>query len=156
MSVLSRLLVALILCAALTGCAVPRVTVVSDPLSAEEHIKLGEAYLQDKDLENAEAQFKAATRDSLEGWPRLAWVRYQRGDLPGAQSALETYVERRGPAAEDAAAADALNNLAWILYERKTELDRAESLARRAHRLAPGNREYLDTLEKVRAARGAL
>src|SRR5205823_11295736 len=67
-----------------------------------------------------------------------------------AEQAFRTAIET-----DPAAARDALNNLAWLLYEEK-RLYEAEQLARKAVD-EPGPDSYLvlDTLARVLAARGS-
>ena len=57
--------------------------------------------------------------------------------------------------ARDATSRDALNNLAWLLYESK-RYDEAESLARKAvAQHGPDSYLVLDTLARVLAAKGS-
>lgn len=82
-------------------------------------------------------------------WTNLGNAEAAAGDRVAAESAY------REALALDPAAADTLNNLAWMLYEEGTRLDEAEALARRA--VAAGGADphlALDTLGRVLAARG--
>ena len=50
--------------------------------------------------------------------------------------------------------ADAYNNLAWLYYTKKENLDEAESLAAKAIELNPEKRDvYQDTLDKIRESK---
>lgn len=71
-----------------------------------------------------------------------------KGDLRGAEQAYRAAIER------DASNATALNNVAWLLAERKSSLDEALSFARRAVELQPKNARFADTLGTVYRARG--
>jgi tetratricopeptide (TPR) repeat protein len=52
--------------------------------------------------------------------------------------------------------ADAANNLAWLYYTKKENLDQAETLARKAIELNPAQEKiYRDTLEKILQAKKA-
>ncbi len=71
-----------------------------------------------------------------------------KGDLRGAEQAYRAAIER------DASNATALNNVAWLLADRKANLDEALSFARRAAELQPKNAGFADTLGWVYRARG--
>jgi len=52
--------------------------------------------------------------------------------------------------------ADACNNLAWLYYTKRENLDEAESLAMKAMELNPSKENiYGDTLEKIRELKKA-
>ena len=91
----------------------------------------------------------AAHPDSVVAWTDYGNAQQQLGDAKGAEEAF------RKALAVDPNSRDALNNLAWLLYQQK-RLDEAESLARRAV-AQPGPDAYLvlDTLARVLAARGS-
>jgi tetratricopeptide (TPR) repeat protein len=137
------------LLAFLCGCSLPRITVLGDPLSPEEHLKLGTAYESKGEYDLAAANYKAASRS-----------------LPLAHLFLGNvfFLQRNYAAAEDEyrRAIDKLpdnprpyNNLAWLYYTEGTKLEEAESLARRAVALAPPGEDgpYRDTLEHIVKAR---
>ena len=91
----------------------------------------------------------AAHPDSVVAWTDLGNAEEHLGHRAEAEEAF------RKALAIDPASRDALNNLAWLLYQQK-QLDEAESLARKA--LAqPGPDSYLilDTLARVLAAKGS-
>ena len=82
-------------------------------------------------------------------WTNLGNAEAGAGDRVAAENAY------RQALALDPAAADALNNLAWLLLEAGSLLEEAEALARRA--VAAGGADphlALDTLGRVLAARG--
>jgi Tfp pilus assembly protein PilF len=87
--------------------------------------------------------------DSALAWTNLGNVETQRKNPNAAEEAFRRAI------ALDAIAADALNNLAWLLYEQR-RLDEAEVLARRAVGApAPDSWMRLDTLAHIQMARGA-
>lgn len=87
--------------------------------------------------------------DSIVAWTNLGNVESRTGNRAAAEDAF------RKALAIDATAADALNNLAWLLYEEK-RLDEAESLASRAVASpAPDAWMRLDTLARIQLARGS-
>jgi tetratricopeptide (TPR) repeat protein len=86
---------------------------------------------------------------------RQAAARYRLGEV------LVTMNERRAAEREFAAVVEddprnaaAMNNLAWLLAERKADLDVALRHAKRAVELAPDSAEFADTLGWVHRARG--
>lgn len=87
---------------------------------------------------------------SIVAWTNLGNAERQLGNTAEAERAFRKAIE-----ADSAAARDALNNLAWLLYEEK-RLDEAEPLARKAV-AEPGPDSYLmlDTLARVLAAKGS-
>ena len=87
--------------------------------------------------------------ESTLAWTNLGNAEVQMGDRVKAEEAFRKAV------AIDPTSADALNNLAWLLYQEK-RLDEAEPLARRAVASpAPDGWMRLDTLARIQFARGA-
>jgi tetratricopeptide (TPR) repeat protein len=87
--------------------------------------------------------------DSILAWTNLGNAETQLGDRAAAEEAF------RKALALDATSRDALNNLAWLLYESK-RYDEAESLARKAAaQHGPDSYIVLDTLARVLAAKGS-
>ena len=86
--------------------------------------------------------------DSVVAWTNLGNVESRRGNTSAAEQAF------RKALTLDASAADAMNNLAWLLYEQK-RLEEAEPLARRAVETpAPDVWARLDTLARIQLSRG--
>ncbi len=91
----------------------------------------------------------AAHPDSVVAWTDLGNAQEHLGDRAAAEEAF------RKALALDPNSRDALNNLAWLLYQQK-RLDEAESFARRAvAQQGPDSYLVLDTLARVLAARGS-
>ena len=87
--------------------------------------------------------------ESLLAWTNLGNAESQLGNRAAAEEAF------RKALAIDATSRDALNNLAWLLYESK-RYDEAEALARKAvGQHGPDSYLVLDTLARVLAAKGA-
>lgn len=86
---------------------------------------------------------------SIVAWTNLGNAERQLGNVAEAERAFRKAIDA------DTGARDALNNLAWLLYEEK-RLDEAEPLARKAA-AEPGPDSYLmlDTLARVLAAKGS-
>jgi tetratricopeptide (TPR) repeat protein len=133
----------------IAGCAMPRVIIYDDPLSSEEHLKLGMAYEKDGELDNAIREYKAAARRLPIAYLYLGNVHFQKNELDQAEKYYKKAIRK------EAHNADVHNNLAWLYYIREENLDKAENLALRAMELDPSKRDvYMDTLEKVRELKG--
>ena len=133
----------------IAGCAMPRIIIYDDPLSSEEHLKLGMAYEKDGELDNAIREYKAAARKLPIAYLYLGNVHFQKNELDEAEKYYKKAIRK------EAHNADAHNNLAWLYYIREENLDKAENLALRAMELDPSKRDvYMDTLEKVRELKG--
>jgi Tfp pilus assembly protein PilF len=86
--------------------------------------------------------------DSVVAWTNLGNAEKESGNINAAEQAFRKAI------ALDPTAADALNNLAWLLYEQK-RLEEAEPLAEQAvAAAAPDVWMRLDTLARIQAARG--
>ncbi len=133
----------------IAGCAMPRIIIYDDPLSPEEHLKLGMAYEKDGELDNAITEYKAAARKLPIAYLYLGNVHFQKNELDQAEKYYKKAIRK------EAHNADAYNNLAWLYYIREENLDKAENLALRAMELDPSKSDvYMDTLEKVRELKG--
>jgi len=87
--------------------------------------------------------------ESLLAWTNLGNAETQLGNRAAAEEAF------RKALAVDGTSRDALNNLAWLLYQSK-RYDEAESLARKAvAQHGPDSYMVLDTLARVLAAKGS-
>ena len=146
-TVAARALPAVLLAAVLLwGCALPQIAIHDDPLSPEEHLKLGMAY-EAKEPERALDEYRHAARKVP-----LAHL-YLGNTLFGLQRFTEAEAEYRAAVSLMPANGEALNNLAWLLVTRKKSYPEAEELAARAVKLEPGRAAFRDTLAAARAAR---
>ena len=129
----------------------PRIMIYDDPLSSEEHLKLGMAYEKDGELENAIKEYKAAARRLPVAYLYLGNAHFQKNELDQAEKFYKKAIKMQSQHA------DAYNNLAWLYYIKKENLDEAEYLALRAIELNPSKKDhYKDTLEKVRELKGLI
>lgn len=134
----------------IAGCALPRVTVLDDPLSPEEHLSLGMAYEKNGEYDLAVREYEAAAKRIPRAHLFAGNACYQNRDYAAAEKhyrrAMEKLPEDPRP----------MNNLAWLYCTQKRRLDEAERLARRALKLVegPGAKEYRDTLECILRAKG--
>lgn len=130
----------------LQACTVPRIIVVDDPLTPEEHINLGLSYERKGEFDLAEKEFMTASEKLPAAYVYLGNLYY----VTERPERAEKYY--RKAIAEDPRNADALNNLAWLFYTKRENLDEAEQLVIQAIEMdTPKNGMYLDTLEHIRA-----
>ncbi len=134
------------LCALLLiiGCTFPRIIVLEDPLTPEEHLNLGVAYEEKGEFEHAIKEYRLAAKKLPIGYLYLGNVYFQRNELDTAERYYRKTIRKEPDNA------DAYNNLAWLYYTRDENLDEAEALARKAIALNPQKIQiYRDTLEKI-------
>jgi len=142
---LSALLVAL----ALSSCSLPRMVVLTDPLTPEEHINLGVSYERKGELDAALAQYEAASANLPIAYLYIGNIYFQKNDSGSAERSYRKAIERTGDAR-------AYNNLAWLYYTRGEHLEEAERMARKAVEMSPESSDFKDTLEKVIEKRSSL
>jgi tetratricopeptide (TPR) repeat protein len=127
------------------GCTMPRIMVLSDPLSAEEHLQLGIAYEQKGEFDNAIREYEAAEKKTPRAYYYLGNAYFQKRDFDKAESYYKKAINK------EASNADAYNNLAWLYYVQGKNLVEAEGLVLKAMELKPDKRDtYKDTLERIR------
>lgn len=128
----------------LGGCALPRVVVMNDPLTAAEHNDLGYAYERRGLTDLAGREYaKAVKADKSWATPRfnLGNLDYQRGDLRGAER------HYRAALRCDARNADVMNNLANVLADQGRRPEAEDMIARAlAVERKPA---YLDTYRRI-------
>lgn len=127
------------------GCAMPKVIVLDDPLSPEEHINLGFAYEKNGEIDNALREYRIASKKISRAYLYMGNVYFKKNEFGKAESAYETAMMK------DPDNPDVYNNLAWLYYTKGEKLDKAEKLALRAMELNPSRGNiYGDTLDKIR------
>jgi tetratricopeptide (TPR) repeat protein len=130
------------------GCSFPRVIILKDPLTPEEHLNLGVTYEQQGDFDNAIKEYNLAAKNLPRAFLYLGNAHFQKKEWKRAEDYYRLAIEKEPDNA------DAHNNLAWLYYTRREKLDEAETLARKALRLNPGKGDiYRNTLEKIREAK---
>lgn len=129
----------------LSGCSFPRIIILKDPLTPEEHLNLGLAYEKQGEFEPAIKEYTAAAKKLPLAYLYLGNVHFQKKDLGKAEEYYKKAIKN------DPRNADAHNNLAWLYYTKKENLEQAEHLALKAIELNPSKENiYRDTLEKIR------
>lgn len=133
------------------SCALPRIIVLEDPLTPEEHINLGVAYEKKGELDNALKEYKEASKKLPSAYLYIGNIYFQKNALAEAETYYKKAIKK------DPQNADAYNNLAWLYYTKKENLDEAESLALKAIELNPSKKDaYQDTLDKIRGVKSKL
>lgn len=140
-------LVIFCLCAAtlLSACSIPRMVIIKDPLTPEEHINLGVAYEKKGALDQAIREYRFAAKKLPSAFLYLGNAYFLKNDWDQAEAYFKKAIEK------DSNNAAAHNNLAWLYYSKGENLEEAEALAQKALELDPSKRSiYEDTLEKIR------
>lgn len=144
-TILLRLFLPFILCL-LSGCVLPRIVVLNDILSQEEHLKLGISYEGKKEYDLAIREYQSA----LEHFPiahlYLGNIYFLRKEYALSEKHYKEAIRRLPENPRP------YNNLAWLYFTQRIKLDEAETLARKAVSLAPQGKAgaYSDTLQKIR------
>jgi tetratricopeptide (TPR) repeat protein len=147
--ILSRCLLYAVCCMLFVACSLPKIIILDDPLSPEEHINLGVAYEKKGEIDNALKEYKLASKNIPLAYLYIGNIYFQKNDFDEAESAYRKAIKK------DPQNADAHNNLAWLYYTKKENLNEAESLALKAIELNPAKKElYQDTLDKIRGTKG--
>ena len=129
----------------LTSCSFPRIAILSDPLSPEEHINLGLAYEKEGDIDNAVSEYKEAAKKLPIANLYMANLFFNQDQLEKAEYYYKKAIQ------EDGKNGDAYNNLAWLYYVKGENLEEAEQLAEKAIGVQPEKKScYQDTIEKIR------
>jgi len=127
------------------GCTMPRIMILSDPLSAEEHLQLGIAYEKEGEFDNAIREYEAAKEETPRAYYYLGNAYFQKREFGKAEFYYKKAINK------EASNADAYNNLAWLYYVQRKRLLEAEGLVLKAMELNPDKKDmYKDTLERIR------
>jgi tetratricopeptide (TPR) repeat protein len=147
---LASLLIALFFVAPSFGCSLSRFAVFEDPLTSEEHLTLGLSYEKKGEFDSAISQYKAACIDLPLAYLYLGNAYFNKNEFDAAEKNYKKAIEKiTNP--------EALNNLAWLYYVKKTNLEEAEQLSLKAMELNPSQKEtYCDTLNKIRELKKTL
>jgi len=129
----------------LSGCAFPKIIVLEDPLTPEEHLNLGVAYEKKGEFDNAIKEYESAAKKLPVAYLYLGNAHFQKNQLDQAEKCYKMVIRTEGHNA------DAYNNLAWLYYVKGENLREAEDFALKALELNPSKDDtYRDTLDKIR------
>jgi tetratricopeptide (TPR) repeat protein len=128
---------------ATASCAIPKIIILHDPLSPEEHINLGLAYEKKGETRSAIAEYEKASKELPTAYLYLGNICFSKG----AYAESEKYYRKAIKKKPDLA--DAYNNLAWLLSVRGNDSEEALALARKAVELKPSNEQFTDTLHQI-------
>ncbi|MEW6002764.1 MAG: tetratricopeptide repeat protein [Nitrospirota bacterium] len=130
----------------IVACTFPRIVILDDPLSPEEHLNLGVAYEKKGELDNALKEYKVASDKLVIAFLYMGNIYLQKNDFDEAESYYRKVIKK------DPKNADAYNNLAWLYFIKRERLDDAERLASKAIELNPSKTFiYQDTLDNIRS-----
>ncbi len=133
------------------GCSFPKIIILKDPLTAEEHLNLGVAYERRGEFDQAIREYQSAAKKLPIAFLYLGNAYFLKNDWDQAEIYFKKAI------AKDAKNAAAHNNLAWLYYQQGKNLEQAEALAQKALELDPSKSSiYGDTLEKVREKKRAI
>ena len=128
-----------------SACSFPRIVILKDPLTPEEHLNLGVAYESKGEFAPAIKEYELAAKKLPLGLLYLGNVYFQEKEWEKAEAYYRKAISK------DPRNSDAHNNLAWLYYTKKENLNEAETLALKAIELNPSKEHtYRDTLEKIR------
>ncbi|MEZ4598255.1 MAG: tetratricopeptide repeat protein [Syntrophotaleaceae bacterium] len=128
-----------------TGCSMPRVIVLNDPLDSRQHNDLGAAYEARGESDLALREYRQAARlDKTWDLPLINQGNVLAGleDWKGAEDSYRDALDRNPENAE------AMNNLAWVLLQQGRR-DEARTLAEQAIDACPDNPAFRDTLNRT-------
>lgn len=134
-------------CSIVVSCALPRIVILSDPLTPEEHLNLGVIYERKGETALAVEEFRKASEKLPLAYVYLGNISFQRRSFDDAEEYYRVAIGK------DPSLGDAYNNLAWLYYTKGENLGEAQALAEKAVALYPSHSQYLDTLDKIKALR---
>ncbi len=134
----------------ISGCSLPKIIILKDPLTPEEHLNLGVAYEGKGEFDEAIREYQAAAKKLPIAFLYLGNAYFLKNDWDQAEIYFKKAIKKDGKNAA------VYNNLAWLYLQRGKNLEQAEVLAQKALELDPSKSSiYGDTLEKVREKRAA-
>lgn len=137
----SKKLYAAVLLSALffSGCSLPKIIILNDPLSAEEHNNLGRIYESQGKFDLAAQQYREAlAKDGkyVASLLLLGDLSYRTKNYSEAESVYKKAVHLQP------GNGDIYNNLCWVYLEQHAGIEKAEDLIRTAMRVTPEHRAY--------------
>ena len=128
--------------------SLPRIIILHDALTPQEHLDLGVAYERKGEMDAAMKQYRAASKKLPLAYVYMGNVCFEKKDVQCSEKYYKKAIKK---APSDP---DAYNNLAWLYYTEKENMAAALKLATTATALpAPDpakKANYKDTLAKIR------
>lgn len=129
----------------ISSCSFPKIKILKDPLTPEEHLNLGVAYEKRGEVDLAIKEYQRAAKKLPLALLYLGNAHFLKNQWQEAELYYRKAIEK------DPKNADAYNNLAWLYYSKGENLEEAEALAKKALALDPSKGPlYRDTLEKIK------
>lgn len=129
------------------ACSMPKIVVLTDPLTAEEHLQLGISYEKKGLLDEAIRHYKEASKSDARGFLFIGNLYLNQGKDEQAEENYKKAIKK------DKKLADAYNNLAWLYCQRAKKLDEAEELIKKAIEIEAKNPDkvkiYENTLREI-------
>jgi tetratricopeptide (TPR) repeat protein len=132
----------LFLAALCVSCSLPRIAVLHDPLTAEEHVSLGISYEKNREFDAALKEYETASSKLPLAYLYMGNVYFQKNQFDKAERLYRKAIDKTG-------SPYAYNNLAWLYHTTNRDLREAEGLARKAVEISPDVKEFSDTLGKI-------
>jgi len=127
------------------SCSSFRIIALKDPLTPEEHLNLGVAYERNGEFDQSIREYKLASKKLPLAYLYLGNAYFLKKEMEEAESYYRKAIKKVPQNA------DAYNNLAWLYYTKRENLDEGEKMALKAIELNPAKEHiYRDTLEKIR------
>lgn len=137
-----RAIIVILMAAFLCSCTMPRILILRDPLTPEEHVNLGVSYEKNGEFEAALKEYEAASKKLPLAYLYAGNIYFQKKMYEEADNNYRIAIRKTGDP-------HAYNNLAWLYYVQDIKLDDAERLARKALEISPDSSDFKDTLEKI-------
>ena len=115
-----------ILLSFLVSCSPFKIIVLKDPLTPEEHLNLGVAYERNGELDHAIREYKLASKKLPIAYLYLGNAHFQKNEWQEAEAYYRKSIKK------EPKNADAYNNLAWLYYTSRENLDESETDALKA------------------------
>lgn len=136
------------------ACSLPRIVILNDPLSSEEHMSLGRIYESQGKLDLAEQQYREAVKKepkSVSALLLLGDLSFQAKKYTQAETAYRKAIKLQPENG------DIYNNLCLVYLEQNAGIDKTEDLIRKAIAVTPEHRAYyLDTLGTIFLKQGRI
>jgi tetratricopeptide (TPR) repeat protein len=131
---------------AVSGCALPKVMVLRDPLSADERLTLGMGYEKSGNYEDAIREYRMASVKLPIAHLFMGNSYFLLHDYVSAEESYRTAIAKLPEHPHP------LNNLAWMYLTLGIKLPEAEELALKALSLSTGEEKIAlqDTLDRIR------